>query len=59
MNDKERMDWISNDEGLWNWWLTSKTPMKLFVKEHRAEIDRIIESITSGKKPSHYLAYGP
>ena len=75
MNNTERSQWIDNDEGLYNWWKSSKKPIisrwtgkitgyktmskREFIAENRAEIDDLIENMTSGKKPQHYLAYGP
>ena len=75
MNNTEREQWIDNDEGLYNWWKSSKKPVisrwtgniidykamskREFIAENRAEIDAIIENVTSSKKPQHYLAYGP
>lgn len=74
MNNTEREQWIDNDEGLYNWWKGSKNPItdstghiigyksmskRAFIQENRAAIDEAIENMTSGKKPQHYLAYGP
>jgi hypothetical protein len=58
MNDKERSQWIDNDEGLYAAWKRSKLSKKRFVATNRKEIDRIIELIVSGKKRSHFLVYG-
>lgn len=57
MNNTEREQWIDNDEGLYNWWRSSKLSKRKFIKENRAEIDAAINNVTSGKKPAHYLAY--
>ena len=58
MNDTERDQWIDNDEGLYDWWRTSRQSKRDFIREHRAEIDAAIDNVTSGDKPAHYLKYG-
>lgn len=58
MNNEERRQWINNDEGLYNWWRSSRVSMMQFIRENRSEIDRCISNVTEGKKPAHYLAYG-
>ena len=42
MSDKERQQWISNDEGLYLWWKSTRTGLSTFVRENRAELDEII-----------------
>lgn len=59
MNDRERADWVNNDEGLYNWWKGSRQPLRAFVRENRAEIDGAVGRVTGGDRPAHYLAYGP
>lgn len=59
MNNTERSQWIDNDEGLYNWRKSSRLSKRVFISQNRAEIDAAIENMTSGKKPQHYLAYGP
>ena len=59
MNNTERNQWIDNDEGLYNWWKSSRLSKREFIRQNRAEIDAAIANVTSGKKPAHYLAYGP
>lgn len=58
MNDTERAQWVDNDEGLYNWWRSSRQPKRAFIRDNRAEIDSAIERVTSGNRPAHYLAYG-
>ena len=58
LNNSDRSDWIDNDEGLYNWWKSSKLPKRKFIQENRQEIDTAILSVLTGKKPAHYLAYG-
>ncbi len=58
MNSTEREQWISNDEGLYDWWKSSRLSMREFIRQHRAEIDAAIEAVTEGSKPAHYLKYG-
>jgi hypothetical protein len=43
MNDPERRMWILNNEGLYNWYISSKLPIFRFIKNNREEIDKIIE----------------
>lgn len=57
MNNTEREQWISNDEGLHNWWKSTRLPMRRFIKENRDEIDAVIRNVVEGRKPAHYLAY--
>ena len=58
MNNTEREQWIDNDEGLYDWWKSSRLPKREFIRQNRAEIDAAIERVTSGDKPAHYLKYG-
>jgi hypothetical protein len=59
MNDGERSDWVDNDEGLYREWKRSRKPKRVWIKENRKLIDECIRNVTSGKKPAHYLEYGP
>lgn len=43
MNDSDREEWVSNDEGLYNWWKSSGQPMRRFIRENRAQITEAIE----------------
>lgn len=56
MNDQERAQWVDNDEGLYR--LKGRMSMRKFIRENRALIDEVIERVTKGSKPAHYLAYG-
>lgn len=62
MNDRDRENWINNDEGLYDWfnsWKRRNTGgMRGFIKEHREEIDAAIEPVVDGSKPAHHLKYG-
>lgn len=58
MNNTERSQWIDNDEGLYNWWKSSRMSKIKFIKENREEIDRVINNVRGNKKPAHYLTYG-
>lgn len=58
MNNTEREQWIDNDEGLYDWWRSSRLSKREFIKQNRAEIDQAIERVTSGAQPAHYLKYG-
>jgi hypothetical protein len=57
LNDRDRAQWIDNDEGLYNWWRSSRLSKRNFIKENKAEIDRGILNALEGRKPAHYLAY--
>jgi hypothetical protein len=54
-----KREWILNDEGLYNWWLSTKLSMKNFIDQNDVELNNIINNVLSGKKPAHYLKYGP
>ena len=43
MNNRERELWIMNDEGLYNWFKSSRLSLHNFIKEFRNQIDGIIE----------------
>jgi hypothetical protein len=58
VNDSERSQWVDNDEGLYNWWRSSRQSKRQFIRENRKEITAAIENVTKGRKPAHYLAYG-
>lgn len=58
MNDGERRQWIDNDEGLYDWWRSSRQSMTKFIRENRAEIDAAINPVLDGTKSAHHLKYG-
>lgn len=58
MNNTDREQWIDNDEGLYCMWKESRLSKRAFIKENRADIDKVIDNITNSKKPAHYLRYG-
>lgn len=58
LNDKDREQWINNDEGLYNWWRRSKQSKRQFIKDNIVEIDIVINNVAEGHKPAHYLVYG-
>ena len=59
MNNRERNQWIDNDEGLYEWWKGSRLSKRAFIQENRADIDDVINNIVGGNKQAHYLVYGP
>jgi hypothetical protein len=59
MNDTERAQWIDNDEGLYDWWRSSRQNKQAFIRENRTEITEVINRVLDGDKPPHYLKYGP
>ena len=58
LNDTDRTEWIDNDEGLYNWWRSSRQSKRQFIRENREELDASINRVLTGNKPAHYLAYG-
>ena len=65
MNNDERLQWVLNDEGLYNWMRSWKRSAPKgnrrtsdFIRENRTEIDECIRNVTTRKRPAHYLAYG-
>ena len=52
MNNREREMWIDNDEGLYNWWRSSRMSKREFLKQYRAELDACINRAL-GKAPTH------
>jgi hypothetical protein len=58
LNDKDREQWIMNDEGLYNWFRSSRLSMRNFIRQNREELDECINRVTSGENPPHYLTYG-
>lgn len=60
MNDEDRKQWVSNDEGLYSLWQASGKPLTtwLKVKVNRQVVDEVAENVRTGKRRQHYLAYG-
>ena len=42
INDSDRAEWVNNDEGLYNWWKSTKKGITTFVRENRKELDEFI-----------------
>lgn len=42
LNDNDRSQWIDNDEGLYNWWRSSRQSKSKFIRENREELTRLI-----------------
>jgi hypothetical protein len=42
LNDSDRLQWIDNDEGLYNWWRSSRQSKTQFIKENRKELSDCI-----------------
>lgn len=57
INDSDREQWVSNDEGLYNMQRRSHLPMREFIKQNRTIIDEVINNVTNSVKPAHYLMY--
>lgn len=62
MNDEERRLWVENDEGLYCYWRAAKREERIsqreWIRKNRTFIDSVINNVTKGKKPAHYLRYG-
>jgi hypothetical protein len=50
MNNKERTLWINNDEGLYNWFKSSRQSMTAFIKENKTELDQCIDNAMNPKQ---------
>lgn len=57
MNDKEREQWIQNDEGLYNWWRSSRLSMREFIRQNRAELTAAISKALAPPKPKTWRDY--
>ena len=42
LNDEERRLWVLNDEGLYNWWRSSRQAIRAFIRANRKELDECI-----------------
>jgi hypothetical protein len=42
MDDEERRQWVMNDEGLYNWFRSSRKSLSAFIKENRSELTSMI-----------------
>lgn len=51
LNDKDRAQWIDNDEGLYNWKRSTRLSMREFIKQNRAVIDEHINRLLN-RRPS-------
>ena len=49
LNDSDREQWIDNDEGLYNWWRSSRQSKRAFIRENRAEIDEAINRVRNAE----------
>ena len=45
MNNRERAQWIDNDEELYGWKRSSGLSMRNFIRENRGEIDAHINGV--------------
>ena len=54
MNNKEREMWIINDEGMYNWWKSTKLSKANFIKENKQEIDAAIKAMLDKKPQCSY-----
>lgn len=54
MNTREREQWIDNDEGLYNWWRSSRLSKREFIRQHRDELDQAIDNALHPCRPDCY-----
>jgi hypothetical protein len=58
MNDGQREDLVTNDEGLYDLWKASGETLKSWTKKNRALIDDVSNNVRDGVRHQHYLKYG-
>jgi hypothetical protein len=51
-NDKDREEWVNNDEELYLWWLSTRLTLHAFVVKYRAELDTHIDAYLNVKPRS-------
>jgi hypothetical protein len=51
LNDADRAEWIANDEGLTDWWRSSRTGITAFIRANRAELDTQIKAMRDAPPP--------
>lgn len=61
LNDADRSEWIDNDEGLYNWWRSSRQSKRVFIRKNREELTRLILEALNPKPKSanHKSPFGP
>lgn len=45
LNDDDRSQWIDNDEGLYRWWKSTRQSKRLFIRENRDKLTRLILAV--------------
>jgi hypothetical protein len=58
VSDDDRETWVSNDEGLYDLMRRSRLGKRAWIRANRPMINEVIEAVTVGSKPPHYLKYG-
>ena len=58
MNDRDRTDFIDNDEGLYRMQRSSGLSKREFIRQNRGFIDEVIDNVVNGREQAHYLVYG-
>lgn len=41
--------WVNNDESLYNWWKESRQGLRPFMRDNRAELERLITAAINRK----------
>lgn len=41
--------WVDNDEGLYNWWRSSRMPKRQFIRENQQELSDCIDRVLNQK----------
>jgi hypothetical protein len=55
LNNSERENWVNNDEGLYNWFKSSRLSMREFIKQNKSELDECILRVLNGEKKPHFF----
>ena len=58
INDKDREQWVNNDEGLYDLWRRSGKGITVWVRANRPMIDAVIKAVRDSEAPAHFLKYG-
>ena len=57
LTNDDRKQWVDNDEGLYLMWKASGLSKDAFVRDHKVDVNTVINKVLSGEEQAHYLAY--
>jgi hypothetical protein len=57
MSNSEISQWIDNDEGLYNWWKSSRQSKTNFIKENKSELTQCIKKVIDAPPPTRDWTY--